>query len=322
MSVDVSGQQMQEGTDTGKSTKIGPSMGDRIIRFGAIAAAAVTILGLARLLWPDPTPRLVGELADVSVVTKMTLAEFADRQKLGANEIELRLAGATTGVTSVSLRLASSLNSQETPSPTPSPEPSPSPSPSPSPTETTEPDLDCSLCSEQVAFEFEQVQDQLPSRSLPEDCRYTNNGEMKCDDRDVMELFMPTEDITTENGVAVTSSESLLEILDGTRSRVVSGDVTEPLGVAISFDLTLEGFLNRRIDVRWSLFTARRGGAMVPQDWLVNRRALVAIPEATFDRASGEFWIPLPKKRGPYFVRVSAWDKNERLDFSDSGPFR
>src|SRR3990170_1928730 len=98
MSVDVSGQQMQEGTDTGKSTKIGPSMGDRIIRFGAIAAAVVTILGLARLLWPDPTPRLSGELADVSVVTKMTLAEFADRQKLGANATELRISSAATGV--------------------------------------------------------------------------------------------------------------------------------------------------------------------------------------------------------------------------------
>ncbi|MGH2698712.1 MAG: hypothetical protein ACRDJL_05885, partial [Actinomycetota bacterium] len=95
----------------------GRSMGDRIIRSGAIAAAIVTILGLARLLWPDPTPRLAGELADVSIVTK--------------------------------------------------------------------------------------------------------------------------------------------------------------------------------------LFTAGKG-AMVPQDWLVNRRALVAIPEATVDRASGEFWIPLPNKRGPY----------------------
>ncbi|CAN5723481.1 hypothetical protein BH20ACT23_BH20ACT23_22150 [soil metagenome] len=294
-------------------------MGDRIIRYGAIAAAIVAILGLAQRFWPEPTPRLVGELADVSIVTKMTLAEFADRQKLGANETELHFGSATIGESSVSLRLASALHTQQTPSPTPSPEPSPSPSPSP--TETTEQDLNCILCSEQVAFEFEQVQVQLSSRSLPENCRYTNNGEMRCDDRAVMEIIMPSKDITTENGVAFTNSESLLEILNGTRSQVVSGDVTEPLGVAISFDLTLEGFLNRKIDVRWSLFTAGKG-AMVPQDWLVNRKALVAIPEAPFDRASGEFWIPLPKKRGPYFVRVSAWDQNERLDFSDSGPFR
>ncbi|MGH2775077.1 MAG: hypothetical protein ACRDJT_06545 [Actinomycetota bacterium] len=310
---------MHEGTDTRRNNRTGPSMGDRIIRFGAIAAAIVTILGLARLVWPDPTPRLAGELADVSIVTRMTLAEFADRQKLGANETVLDIGFATTGESSRSLRLAGSLHTQETPSPTPTPEPSPSPSPSP--TETTEPDLNCPLCSEQVAFEFQQVQEQLSTRSLPHKCRYTNNGRMRCDDRDVMEIIMPPEDVTTQNGVAFTRSEDLLKILDGTRSRVVSGDVTEPLGVAISFDLTLEGLLNRKIDVRWSLFSAGRA-TMVPQDWLINRRALVAIPEATFDRASGEFWIPLPKKRGPYFVRVSAWDQNDRLDFSDSGPFR
>lgn len=133
---------MQEDTDTHRNTKTGSSMGDRIIRFGAIAAAIVTIVGLVRLVWPDPTPRLAGELADVSIVTKMTLAEFADRQKLGAIETELRIGSASTGP-SRSLRLASSLHTQETPSPTPSPESSPSPSPSP--TETTESDLDCAL---------------------------------------------------------------------------------------------------------------------------------------------------------------------------------
>ena len=306
---------MQEGTNTRRKKKTQQSMGDRVIRYGAIAAAVVTIIGLARLLWPDPTPRLAGELADVSIVTRMTLAEFVDRQKLGSKETELRI-GSATNETSLSMRLASSVT-QESPSPTPEP----SPSPSPSPTETTEPDVNCIVCPEQVAVEFAQVQEQLSPGSLPEDCRYTNNGEMRCNDRDVMEIIVPPEDITTQNGVAFTSSEDLLEILDGTRSRVVSGDVTEPLGVAISFDLTLEGYRNRTIDVRWSLFAAGRR-AMVPQDWLVNRKAGVEVPKAAFHRASGEFWIPLPKERGPYFVRVSAWDQNDRLDSSDSVPFR
>ena len=312
---------MHEDNDTRRNTRTGPSIGDRIIRYGAIAAAIVTIAGLARLAWPDPTPRLAGELVDVSIVTRMTLAEFDERRKLEANATESQLGNARTSDSSVLLRLVSSLNTQETPGPTPSPEPSPSPSPSPSPTETTESDLDCILCSDQVEFEFAQVQERLSPNSLPEDCRYTNKGEMRCDDREVMEIIMPPEDITTQNGVAFTSSESLLEILNGTRSRVVSGGLAEPLGVAISYDLTLEGFRNRSIDVRWTLFAAGKG-AMVPQDWLVNRKAKTEIAKATFDRASDEFWIPLPKKPGPYFVRVSAWYQNDRLDASDSVPFR
>lgn len=162
---------MQEGADNHQNTKSGPSLGDRIIRFGAIAAAVVTILGLGRLLWPDPTPRLAGELADVSIVTKMTLAEFVGRQKLGANATELRIGSAGDGGCIAFAELAGSLHTQETPGPTPTPEPSPSPSPSPSPTDTTEPELNCIACSEQVAFDFEQVQEQLPSPSLPENCR-------------------------------------------------------------------------------------------------------------------------------------------------------
>ena len=295
------------------------SLSERIIRMGAIAAAIVAILGLARLLWPDPTPRRLGELADVSVVTKMTLSEFSERQKLGWSQSELLLASAYSD-SSVSLELASAVV-QETPSPTPTNQPSPTPSPSPSPTETTGVDMECAACSDQVAFKFEQVQNQLPPEELPEGCRYTSRGELRCSDEDVMELIMPPNDITTQNGLAVTSSQNLLEILDGTRSQRLSDDATVPIGVAISFDLSLEGFLNRRVDVRWSLFSAGKG-AMVPQDYLVNRRALVAIPEALVDRASGEFWIPLPKKRGPYFVRVSAWHQDERLDFSDSPSFK
>ena len=300
---------MQEGADTRRS------LGDRIIRIGAIAAAVVTIVGLARLVWPDPAPRLFGEIADVSIVTKMTLAEFADRQKLGDTGRQLR------GGDAVSVSLAYSLVAQESPSPSPSPDETVDPSPSPTPTETPADEIvECPACTGEVAFQFEQVQNSLPSGSLPPNCRYTSDGEMRCSDRESMELIMPPEDISTRNGSVVASSESLLEILDGTRSRETSAGESEPIGVAIGFDLALEGFRGRKVDVRWSLFTAKKS-AMVPQDWLVNRKALEAVPEADFDRRSGEFWIPLPRRRGPYFVRVSAWHRDSRLDFVDSGPF-
>jgi hypothetical protein len=274
---------MNEGDDTHRS------LGDRIIRIGVIAGAIVTVLGLGRLLWPDPTPRLVGEIADVSIVTRITLAE--------------------------SVKLVSSVAIQESPSPSPSPSPTTSPSPSPTPTI-----IECLACPDALELKFEQVQKQLPSDSLPENCKYTDDGEMTCSNPDVIRLIVPAEDISAENGSFVASSKKLLQILDGTRSLEVSNGVTEPIGVAISFDIALEGFRSRRVDVRWSLFSAGRR-AKVPQDWLVSRKALVAIPEANFDRESGEFWIPLPKKRGPYFARVSAWHQNNKLDFSDSEPF-
>jgi len=41
------------------------------------------------------------------------------------------------------------------------------------------------------------------------------------------------------------------------------------------------------------------------------------------DRESSEFWVPLPKRRGPFFVRLTVYDdEGERLTFSDSKSFR
>ena len=60
----------------------------------------------------------------------------------------------------------------------------------------------------------------------------------------------------------------------------------------------------------------------MPREWLVNRRALVARPEVASDRASGDFWVPLPRRRGPYFVRLGVYDEGTRLTFADTESFR
>jgi hypothetical protein len=49
----------------------------------------------------------------------------------------------------------------------------------------------------------------------------------------------------------------------------------------------------------------------------------VVRPEAAFDRSSAEFWVPLPRQTGPFFVRLSVFDdQGERLAFADSKAFR
>ena len=129
-------------------------------------------------------------------------------------------------------------------------------------------------------------------------------------------------DALTGGGGVVAYAKALLKVLKNTRAVSLPSGATEPLGVTLSFDLELEGFKGRSVDVRWSLYDA---GARerVPRDWLSNRRALAMRPEAAFDRPSAEFWVPLPKQRGPYFVRLSAYDdQGKRLDSADSKSFR
>ncbi len=56
----------------------------------------------------------------------------------------------------------------------------------------------------------------------------------------------------------------------------------------------------------------------MPRDWLLNRRAV----QLTDEGASHDFWVPLPKLRGPFFVRIGIYDEGKRLTFRDSRPFR
>jgi len=96
----------------------------------------------------------------------------------------------------------------------------------------------------------------------------------------------------------------------------------EPLGVTVNYDITLTGFRGRKVVVRWSLFSLS-ARSPVPRDWLNDEPVRWLQGEATKDSASDSFWIPLPKLRGPFYVRVGVFnDHNVRLDFANSTPFQ
>jgi len=94
-----------------------------------------------------------------------------------------------------------------------------------------------------------------------------------------------------------------------------------PLGVVVNFVAEIEGYRGKQSVVRWSLFDAREGTRM-PQPWLRNREALRLVPEAGSDRGSLAVWVPLPRRRGPYFVRLELFDdRGGRLDKRDTKSF-
>ena len=117
-------------------------------------------------------------------------------------------------------------------------------------------------------------------------------------------------------------AQAVLAALRQTRTRAAkSGGRLEPVGVSVSFEVTLEGFSGRRVDVSWSLYRAR-GGGRVPYSWLINHPVLQLTGEAENDTASKEFWVPLPKKRQRFFVRISVLTQNgTKLTFKDTRSF-
>ena len=160
----------------------------------------------------------------------------------------------------------------------------------------------------------ERVEEQVPAAD--EDCSLGTT--VRC--QEGSEGAAAVDALTGDGAVA--KAKALLKVLNNTRARSLPSGATEPLGVTLDFDLELEGFKGRRVEVRWSLYDAG-AGERVPRDWLSNRRALAVRPEAAFDRPSAEFWVPLPKERGPFFVRLSVYDdQGRRLAYADSKSFR
>jgi hypothetical protein len=128
-------------------------------------------------------------------------------------------------------------------------------------------------------------------------------------------LLRPQSEVT-----AVVVAERLAELFDGIRAS--DEDLPpEPLGVTVNFDVSLTGFQGDEAEIRWSLYSARGGGA-VPRDWLRNQRVLSLEAEADEDSGSGEFWAPLPSREGPYVIRFGVYDEDgDRVTYGNTRRF-
>ena len=115
----------------------------------------------------------------------------------------------------------------------------------------------------------------------------------------------------------------LAEVFRGTRTAPAQSDPSKRdlIGVTINFNVSLTGFDGESADVRWSLYSKSRQRP-VPRDWLRNQRALLLKGEAEKDTGSGEFWVPIPEVKGPFFIRIGVYDADgTRLDYADTPSF-
>ena len=101
-----------------------------------------------------------------------------------------------------------------------------------------------------------------------------------------------------------------------------SGDSTkrQPLGELISVDLELAGLQGQPVFLSWSIFQ-KDGPGQLSGRWL---NSFVAFRlEATTNDDSGtlEMWIPLPKPKEPYFIRLALTTGSASLASTDSDPF-
>jgi hypothetical protein len=113
--------------------------------------------------------------------------------------------------------------------------------------------------------------------------------------------------------------DHLTELLASSRMQPISGGQV-PVGVTVNYDISLTGFRGRKVTIRWSL---RGPGGTVPLKWLKNEPIHWLRGEADKDSASDSFWVPIPKAKGPFKVRLGIYNgDNVRLDFEDSKRFQ
>jgi hypothetical protein len=112
-----------------------------------------------------------------------------------------------------------------------------------------------------------------------------------------------------EPGDVEARANAIAAALNETRTVPGKNGRLEPVGVAVTVQVTVTGLEGEDADVTWSL---RHGdGGRLPHVWLRNRRVIKLTGEAESDSGSAEFWVPLPKRpAGPYFVRIGMYDED------------
>jgi hypothetical protein len=93
-------------------------------------------------------------------------------------------------------------------------------------------------------------------------------------------------------------------------------------GRTVDLVASFDGLDGKCAYVLWTLFQA---GSQRPfsHPWLVDHAGLRFSISRPHARGSGVFWVPLPRERGPYFVKAAVYDRDgSQLDIQRSGKFR
>jgi hypothetical protein len=94
----------------------------------------------------------------------------------------------------------------------------------------------------------------------------------------------------------------------------------DPLGVLVSADIELLGLRNEEILLRWEIW--RPSGQRLSPDWLSRNVAYRLTASAEEDATSQEFWVPIPKGGGSFYVKLTLTADGSNLASGRSPNFR
>lgn len=309
-----------------------------ILTAGAVATALAAILALGQALWPDPekpAERLSAKIDGLQVDPRVSLAEYLEDVPPAQRRSDRKASAPSAVFASASLAQSSPPTVSSSP-PGPEQKP-PTRSVTKPPTATTRqppPTVTAPQPPPPVVPvpPEEGSESSADTQSSPAVAEMANRLLPQVEEKpleDVLEL--PPGETRTQYLTAILTDQEdappseVRQMLTSTRLQIANtaGGPAKlsPLGVVVNFSAQIDGYRGKESVVRWSLFDARERTRM-PQPWLRNRVALRLVPEAGSDRGSLAVWVPLPRPRGPYFVRLELLDdRGNRLDKADTKSF-
>jgi hypothetical protein len=116
------------------------------------------------------------------------------------------------------------------------------------------------------------------------------------------------------------AAKRIATVLSRTRT-VKAGGRRVPLGLLVTTKIRLVGLNHRDVSLMWSVLPIDGQGALGPV-WRGPNLSYRLSAEDEDDRVVVPLWIPLPKRKGRYIVRLDAFRGNADLEQADSKPFR
>ncbi|MFC7535242.1 hypothetical protein [Actinoplanes sp. GCM10030250] len=113
---------------------------------------------------------------------------------------------------------------------------------------------------------------------------------------------------TAPNGVPLPPDQAAAEVATVVKSarkaarKPGKGKRRETLGVVVTAEVELGGLRKRQALVSWSMWQ-QDGGTPLNDRWRRSNAVVQLTAGSNRDTASFDFWVPLPKARGEYFIR-------------------
>jgi hypothetical protein len=119
---------------------------------------------------------------------------------------------------------------------------------------------------------------------------------------------------------AKTTAERARELKDMRTTRVKGSRKRQLVGVVVSANVEVSGLRGKEVLLSWSMWQTG-GSKRVYGAWLNERLAYRLEATTDDDTASLDFWIPLPRTKGPYIVRARLAYNGDTLAAGDTQPF-